>query len=66
MTNLSILQKSEIANNEKLIGSLALINSFWNTEKEYIDIFIPFLATLINKKEYCLIEPKQLCYDFKE
>ena len=50
------------------IASLALlkVNLDYAPRRDYIESFIPFLATLIRKKGYRRIEPPRLCEDFEE
>ena len=55
-------------NMNKTIRSIALLKVLY-TEKnlrDYLDIFIPFFATLIEKKDYQTIEIEQLCTDFEQ
>ncbi len=47
------------------IASLALLKVSWDhLKRDYLESFIPFLATLIQKRGYRKIEPPKLCEDF--
>lgn len=51
----------------KTITSLAIITTFWgHLRKDYIESFVPFIATLIAKKDYKTINISRLCEDFKK
>jgi hypothetical protein len=51
----------------KTIISLAMIKVSWDhLKKDYIENFIPFIATLVKKKDYETIKVVQVCADFKE
>jgi hypothetical protein len=46
--------------------SLAILKTNWDTlQKDYIENFIPFVATLISRKKYAGLDDKQLSEDFK-
>jgi len=48
------------------LGSLALLASNWYVNKrDYIENFIPFIATLIKKKNYVTISINEVCTDFQ-
>ncbi|KQL43895.1 hypothetical protein AN963_20760 [Brevibacillus choshinensis] len=50
----------------KTIGSLALLKTTWEVRQtDYIDNFVPFLATLIKKQKYLSINVNKVCDDFK-
>ena len=40
--------------------------SWDHLKKDYIESFIPFIATLVKKKDYETIKVVQVCADFKE
>lgn len=49
------------------ISSLALLTANWHVnKKDYIENFVPFIATLIQKKKYQHIEVEKICKDFAE
>lgn len=51
----------------RTILSLALLKAHWEKEKkDYIDNFVPFLATIIKEKNYLEIDLDTLQDDFKE
>lgn len=51
----------------KTIASLALVKIFWDhLRKDHIENFVPFIATLIIKKNYEAIDVNQVCEDFKQ
>jgi hypothetical protein len=46
--------------------SLAILKTNWDAyRKDYIENFIPFIATLISNKKYAELDEKQLSEDFK-
>jgi len=52
---------------DRTLASLAVLNVNRNIfQSHYIDIFIPFIATLIKRKKYEEIKPIQICEDFKQ
>lgn len=52
---------------DKTIASLAILKVNWDEcRKDYIEGFIPFIATLIAKKKYSEIEQNTICKDFAE
>jgi hypothetical protein len=51
----------------KTISSLAILKAQWDVlRKDYIEIFIPFIATLINQKNYKIIDVEKICEDFRQ
>lgn len=53
--------------NKKAISSLAIVNTLSLVfRKDYIEIFLPFLATLIKNKGYSEIIVEQIAMDFEE
>jgi len=49
------------------VSSLAILTSIWRVKKrDYIENFIPFIATLIRKNNYKSIETGTVCRDFEE
>lgn len=49
------------------IASLALVRSYWNNESsDYIEIFIPFIVALVNKRKYRVIDISTTCKDFED
>ena len=51
----------------RTISSLALLKVLWDRyKKDYIEIFVPFIATLIKRKNYKEIKMEQICTDFRE
>jgi hypothetical protein len=50
----------------KTIKSIALLKVIYEGDKDYIDLFIPFLATLISKLDYKSIEIENVCSDFEK
>jgi len=51
----------------KTIASLALVKISWDhSRKDHIENFVPFIATLIIKKNYKEIDVNQVCEDFKQ
>jgi hypothetical protein len=52
---------------KRTIASLALLRMNWDKyKKDYIEVFIPFIVTLICKKKYEIIWEKVIRKDFKE
>jgi len=52
---------------QKIIASLAFLKvSSEHLKRDYIENFIPFIATLIMKKQYIFIDPKKICEDFQQ
>jgi len=50
----------------KTVASLALLKVNWDTlRKDYIENFIPFAVTLMNQKNYGVIDVNTVCRDFK-
>lgn len=52
----------------KTIASLALLKVNWDTNtqrKDFIEIFVPFIATLINRKNYEVVDVNTICKDFE-
>lgn len=50
----------------RTIASLAVLKVNWDClKKDYIENFIPFIATLIKKNNYGILEINKLCNDFK-
>lgn len=46
--------------------SLAILKVNWDhLKKDYIENFVPFVATLLKKKNYQFIEVSEICNDFK-
>lgn len=46
--------------------SLAILKVNWDhLKKDYIENFVPFVATLLKKKNYQFIEVSKICNDFK-
>jgi hypothetical protein len=51
----------------KTISSLALLKANWDKQhRDYIENFVPFIVTLISKKNYISIEVNTICKDFEE
>lgn len=53
---------------KKTISSLALLKVNWDMQsqrKDFVDNFVPFVATLINRKNYDTIDPSIICKDFE-
>lgn len=51
----------------RAISSLAVLKVLWDHyKKDYIENFVPFIATLINRKDYKEIRIEQICKDFEE
>jgi hypothetical protein len=50
----------------RTIKSIALLKVIYEKDKDYIDLFIPFIATLILKFDYKSIEVEQVCSDFEK
>lgn len=49
------------------VSSLAMLSAINRVnKKDYVDNFVPFIATLIKKKNYTIIENDVICSDFKE
>lgn len=51
---------------QNIIASLALLKANLDNEKDYIEIFVPFVITLIKKNDYSKIDLGQICIDFSE
>jgi len=52
---------------KRTIASLALLRMNWDKyKKDYIEVFIPFIVTLISKKKYQIINENVIRQDFKE
>jgi hypothetical protein len=52
---------------KRTIASLALLRMNWNKyKKDYIEVFVPFIVTLISKKKYHVINEEVIRGDFKE
>ncbi|TRZ53402.1 hypothetical protein D4S03_01850 [bacterium] len=52
---------------KRTIASLALLRMNWDKyKKDYIEVFIPFIVTLISKKKYKVISEEVVRKDFKE
>lgn len=52
---------------DNAIASLALLKVNWDhLKKDYVENFIPFIATLIKKHNYGVIDTNTVCYDFKK
>lgn len=52
---------------DKAIISLAILKVNWDYKKhDYIESFIPFVVTLLNKKRYETIDVSRICKDFME
>ena len=51
----------------KTLSSLALLKVNWDDpqRKDFLDIFVPFIAALIKRKNYDLINPANICGDFE-
>lgn len=50
----------------RTILSLAILKTNWDKlKKDYLENFVPFVATLINKYDYTSIEPVQISQHFK-
>lgn len=50
----------------KTIASLALLKTNWDTlKKDFIENFVPFVVTLINRYQYKSIDTYTICRDFK-
>lgn len=50
----------------KTIKSIALLKVIYEKNSDYIDLFIPFIAALISKKDYKKIEVESICADFQQ
>jgi hypothetical protein len=50
----------------KTIKSIALLKVIYEKDKDYIDLFIPFIASLISKLDYKSIEVENVCTDFEK
>lgn len=50
----------------KTIKSIALLKVIYEKDKDYIDLFIPFIASLISKLDYKSIEVESVCTDFEK
>lgn len=51
----------------KTVTSLAILKVNWDRfRKDYIESFIPFIATLIKNKDYKIIDVNTVCEDFKQ
>lgn len=49
------------------VNSLAMLSAIWQVKKkDYIENFVPFIATLIAKKNYSIIETAVVCNDFEK
>jgi hypothetical protein len=49
-----------------VVATLALLKVYWDSEhRDYIDTFVPFVVTLLNKHNYDGIEVNQICTDFR-
>jgi hypothetical protein len=47
--------------------SLAILKTNWDSyQKDYIENFVPFVATLISRKQYTELDDKQLSEDFQK
>lgn len=56
-----------MANENKVISSLATLKVLSDKmQKDYIENFVPFIATLINSKNYKEIDVDIMCKDFEE
>ncbi len=52
---------------QRTIASLAMVSTIWDHQrKDYLDCFIPFLATVLAKKSGREINISQLCKDFEK
>lgn len=52
---------------KRTVSSLAILKVNWDSfKKDYIEIFVPFIATLINRRNYKTINVDELCRDFSE
>jgi hypothetical protein len=52
---------------KRTIASLALLRMVWDKyKKDYIEVFVPFIVTLISKKKYRVITEGIIRQDFKE
>lgn len=60
------LIESGVNKHNKIVGNLALLKVIWDSEISLIDIYIPFLATLIYKNKYTTIETQKIIDDFNE
>jgi hypothetical protein len=49
----------------KTIKSIALLKVIYERDKDYMDLFIPFIATLILTMDYRIIEVERICLDFE-
>lgn len=52
----------------KTVASLALLKVNWDTNtqrKDFIENFVPFIATLINRKNYKTVNVNTICKDFE-
>jgi hypothetical protein len=48
-------------------ASLALVTAYYeNGKKDYLDIFVPFIATLIDDKMYKRVSTETICRDFAD
>ena len=51
------------------IASLALIKVNWDNEtkrQDFIENFVPFIATLLNRKNYATVDVNVVCPDFEQ
>jgi len=52
---------------DRTIISLAILKVNWDKRQEdYIENFVPFIATLINRKRYSEVISRKICEDFQE
>jgi len=49
-----------------VVASLALFKTFIDKDKDYVDAYIPLVATLINQRKYDNLIFKDVCRDFYE
>ena len=49
----------------RFISSFAILKILLDKKKDYLNIFVPFIATLISKKKYNTIDIKRLIKDFE-
>lgn len=50
----------------RTLASLALLKANFDSDnKDYIDLFVPFIVSLVNRKKYEIIEVKDVCKDFE-
>jgi len=47
-------------------SSLAILKVIWDRHQDHIEIFLPFLATLMSRKRYGRVEVSRLREDFRE